>query len=113
MTHIGKHKGVCIYAKDLNRDVWEYVKLVRANRDYVRQHLERQAAEAGNTHELESIDKALRKISGEESNLMAGVRMANSPEAIAMLTQEVDRQARVKRELQAEREDALRARCRL
>jgi site-specific DNA recombinase len=107
LTHMGKHQGVCIYTKDLDRDVWEYVKLVRTNRDYVRQHLERQAAEAGNTGELESLDKALRKLAGEESSLLASIRMAQSSEAIALLTGEVDKLAKVKKGLQAERQDAL------
>jgi site-specific DNA recombinase len=103
-TGCERHEGLQILASELDEAAWEHAKLVRANSDYVRQHVVRMAEEDTSADDLARVDKALASIGTQEANISRAIAMVQSSEAIAPLVAQLEQLGKTKAELSAERE---------
>jgi len=100
----GYHQGLHMRASDLDEAVWERAKLVRANGDYVRQHLERMAEADTSGVELARIDRTRTALASQIANLTRAIGMVQSPDAMAPLVSQLEALSKTEAALAIERE---------
>ncbi len=93
-----------IKADELEAGVWEYVRLVLENPDYIRQHARKQAESDSTAADLATIDAALVQLSQQAANIASIAAMTNDPDAAAPLALRLDGIAAEKRTLQTRRQ---------
>ncbi len=96
-----------IKADELEAGVWDHVRLVLENPDYIRQHARKQAESDSTAADLDTIDAALVQLSQQATNIARIAAMTNDPDAAAPLALKLDSIAEQKRKLQTRRETLL------
>lgn len=102
-----RHVAPQIEAPLLDKAVWDFVMLVRSDRDFIRQHLADQAADDVVGVDLDAVEQTLKSVARQETNLTHAISLVESPDAIAPLTAQLETLATTKRELLAQREAIL------
>ncbi len=69
-------------ASGLDEAIWEGAKLVRANGDYVRQHLHRMIENDTSGIELARIDRTRKALDSQIANISRAIGMVQSPDAM-------------------------------
>jgi hypothetical protein len=96
-----------IRAQELDRDVWEWIKLLLENPSYIEQHAQKQAESDHSAEQLDSIELTLAELAQRAANVATIAALTTQPSAQAELALQLDSLAEQTDRLKKRQEEML------